>query len=98
MTAVSFKVSRGHANVIQRIATRAAEMRRKMGLPHDRLEIEMDVTATHANGCPLQLARLLLADDVDFAHDVFGIARHLDRETGQLRDCFLPRYSVPEGR
>jgi len=26
-------------------------------------------------------------------HDVSGIARHLNRETGRLEGCFLPRFS-----
>lgn len=53
----------------------------------------MDITATHANGCPLKLAELLAADDFNFSHDVAGIYRHLDRTTGKLLDCFLPRFA-----
>ena len=52
----------------------------------------MDVTATHNQGAPLQLRQLLAADDGDFAHDVFGIRRWLDRDTGKLAGCFTPRY------
>ena len=51
----------------------------------------MDIVATHANGCPLDLAQLAIADDYTFMHDVQGIHRHIDRETGQLTDCFVPR-------
>ena len=53
----------------------------------------MDIIAVHANGCPLKLSELLTAPRFDFTHDVFGIRRHLNRETGQLQDCFLPRYA-----
>jgi hypothetical protein len=53
----------------------------------------MDITACHLNGCPLRLGELLGADDANFAHDVFGIRRHLNRETGKLEDCFCPRYA-----
>jgi len=56
-------------------------------------ELLMDVTACHANGCQLQLDELLAAGDGDFAHDVFGIHRHIDRRTGTLTGCFLPRYA-----
>ena len=58
----------------------------------------MDLTACHANGNPLRLAELLAADDGNFAHDIFGINRHLNRQTGELMDCFSPRYSRPEGK
>lgn len=53
----------------------------------------MDVIAVHMNGRPLRLEALLAADDFNFAHDVFGIRRHLDRDTGELTQCFVPRFS-----
>jgi hypothetical protein len=55
----------------------------------------MDITACHLNGCKLDLAKLLAADDFNFAHDVLGIRRHIDRETGQLMNCFRPRFAKP---
>jgi hypothetical protein len=57
-----------------------------------RQELLMDVEACHCNGCPLRLEALLEADDVDFVHDIGGITTHLDRQTGALTDCFVPRY------
>ncbi len=59
------------------------------------LSIAMDITATHASGCPLRLADLAAADAFNFAHDVVGIRCHLDRSTGKLRNYFTPRYAVP---
>lgn len=59
--------------------------------------VEMDVIAVHANGCPLDLQKLLDADDFNFAHDVDGIYWHLDRTTGRLTDHFLPRCARREG-
>ena len=53
----------------------------------------MDIEACH-NGNPLMLAELLNADVWDFAHDVFGIQENIDRTTGKLMNCFVPRYSV----
>ena len=58
----------------------------------DRLSLAMDLEACHSQ-CALDFAGLLAAKDCDFAHDIFGIVRHLDREDGALRDCFVPRYS-----
>jgi hypothetical protein len=59
----------------------------------ERREVMMDLTAAHANGCPLDLRGLILADAFDFAHDVFGIMDHIDRRTGQVLGFFVPRYA-----
>lgn len=56
-----------------------------------KFHTQMDLAATHANGCPLDFEKLLGFDDFDFKHDMFGIARHLDRSTGELMHCFYPR-------
>lgn len=58
----------------------------------------MDLAATHANGCKLDLDKLLAFDNFNFAHDVFGIREHLDRKTGKLKDFFLPRCAQPRQR
>ena len=58
-----------------------------------RLSLHLDVAACHLNGNPLRLAELLNASEFDLMHDVCGIVRHLDRYTGQLGDCFSPRFS-----
>lgn len=57
-----------------------------------KLDLVMDLEATHS-WCPLQLEALLVANDLDFCHDVLGINRHLNRETGQLGGWFLPRFA-----
>ncbi len=62
---------------------------------YDEVDCQMDVNAVHSNGCKLRLADLLAADDFNFAHDVIGISRHLDRETGKLPETFLPRFAAP---
>jgi hypothetical protein len=91
--AVSFDVSRRDAALIKRIVSRAI----KEGFGGDRTELEMDITATHANGCPLRLRELLEADAFNFNHDVYGIHRRIDRNNGQLTSFFQPRFAVPEG-
>lgn len=60
----------------------------------DQLSILMDIQAAHMT-CPLRLQALLDADEFNFWHDVGGIHRHLDRETGEIGDCFLPRFAQP---
>ena len=54
----------------------------------------MEIIAAHVSGCKLKLRPLLYANLGDFLHDVCGINKHLDRETGKLQDCFLPRYAI----
>ena len=95
----SFRVSARDARIIQAIVSRAEGMeraRRDRFAParFDRLSASMDITACHANGNPLRLEELLGADDFNFAHDFYGIQAHLDRQSGELRDCFVPRFSA----
>ena len=79
--------------VIEHIAKRASAMAAANGFRDPRMEALMDVEACHCNGTPLRLLELAEADDFNFAHDVFGIRRHIDRKTGRLGDCFLPRFA-----
>lgn len=88
----SFSVSEQDGSLISRIIDRAE----KAGItePDFRQDHEMDLTACHANGCPLDLeAMLTWPHDFDLAHDIHGIERHIDRDTGVLRDFFLPRFA-----
>jgi len=87
---VTFKTSRRDALTIARIAKRAAEIFDGV----DELSLNMDLSAVHANGCPLRLRDLLDADRANFSHDIRGIICFLDRETGKLHGCFRPRCAV----
>lgn len=93
---VSFDVSAHDRQTIRQIANRAMAASRKHKLGLRKLETEMDVMAVHANGTPLDLNKFLDADEFNFAHDLMGIVNTLDRETGQLRNFFLPRCARPE--
>lgn len=95
-TQVSFEVSAFEARLIQKIASRAAKIAKANGIRFDMLTTVMNLTACHANGCQLDLNKLLAAPDGDFGHDVFGICRYLDRDTSQLTDFFVPRCALPE--
>lgn len=74
---------------ISEIAKRA----KALGHPDDLLTINMDIDAVHRE-IGLKLNELLKADDFNFAHDVFGIRRHINRRTAKLENCFLPRFAA----
>jgi len=60
----------------------------------DTLSIMMDLDACHANGCPLDLQRMLEADSDSLINDVLGIAVNLDRDTGRLQNGYIPRFAL----
>lgn len=91
---ISFKTSRRDSELLNIAADRAVAMARDHGLDYTKSDALMDLTACHANGCALDLPKLLAADEFNFAHDAFGIRRYLDRQTGQLTQCFIPRCAA----
>ncbi len=88
---IDWTVTREEAEAIRDISRRAI-------VEHPNtfrmLTLTMDLTACHCNGCPLRLIELSDAKDGDFIHDVGGISRHINRDTGELGDCFVPRYAL----
>ncbi len=94
----AFTASGAELRIITAIAVRAVRLRASRGVDCDFLSTSMDIEAVHCNGCPLDLNALLVADDFNFAHDVFGIERHIDRNNGRLRDFFLPRFAANQRR
>ena len=85
--AINWKVSKEDWQIIHKITARAFSIWKL-----DRVTLEMDLIATHLNGTPLRLKEFLEADNFNFGHDVFGIQEHIDRNTGKLTRCFLPRF------
>lgn len=90
---ISFSTTKTEAALVKQIAERAARMAIENEIEYEFVTASMDITACHANGCHLWLKELLAAPNADFGHDVFGIRRFLDRETGQLGGCFTPRFA-----
>ena len=74
---------------INKIVSRSQKLMRVT----DRMSLDMDISAAHLS-CPIKLDKLLEADDFNFCHDVAGIVNHIDRTTGELKDCFVPRFAV----
>lgn len=93
---LQFKASREDYDIIAQIADRAQTFYKAEGIKRKTMDIQLDMVVTHCNGNPLKLRALLEADEFNFMHDVGGIAKHLDRKTGKLLDCFSPRFSRRE--
>lgn len=92
---IEFGLTKKDAMKIALAVERFKNILKSMGNPKgiDLFEVEMDLAACHLNGCRLDLAKLIAFDDFNFAHDVFGIHDHMDRQTGKLVGQFLPRCS-----
>ena len=93
---ISFKATPNEHILVIKIVNRAFELMKDLNLHSNKLDLQMDIFATHANGCPLDLQKFLDADNFNFAHDICGIFNCLDRKTGKLKNCFLPRCSMLE--
>lgn len=93
---INWDASPKDRDLIAKIADRATKIAKEENLDIDLLSLETDIVACHLNGTPLDLEGLLAARDGDFGHDVFGIRRFTDRETGKLPEYFLPRYARSE--
>lgn len=83
------KVTEDDREIIQKIAERVTSKHPDVSM----LDMEMDISCVHS--CmPLRLSDLLKADDFNFWHEILGIVRNLDRETGELSESFRPRYTA----
>lgn len=91
MSTINWDISDGDIDLIQKISDRTVKLANTHGMSYSILDAQMDITAVHLNDVELDLNKLLAFDDGNFGHDVFGIKRHVNRNTGILKDCFLPR-------
>ena len=85
---LNWETTKEDMDLIREIVKRVNE-----SFPGNVKDIGMDITATHLNGCPLNLKGLVESSGIDFIHDVYGIANNINRETGKLENCFSPRFS-----
>lgn len=88
---INWEMSEKEMDTIYKISER---FKRDIVPEADLLIVNMDIAAAHLNGCPLNLDKLLNSQTGDFLHDVCGIQFHIDRETGKLEECFLPRCAA----
>ena len=76
-------------DLIVEIAKRAEK---KHLIAYDRISLIMDLEVAHKQ-FNLKLENLLNADNFNFAHDIIGIQNNINRQTKQIENCFLPRFS-----
>jgi len=74
---------------IVKIAERAEQMNITSS---DRLSLIMDIEAA-TDEFNLRLEELLNADNFNFAHDVCGIQKNINRETKKIENFFVPRFA-----
>lgn len=86
------KATKDEYVTIGKIAARASQLAREVGLQYPHSDVFMDIAHVHEI-CPLRLSELAEADDGNFGHDVFGIYRHFNRQTLKIENCFLPRFA-----
>jgi len=92
---VSFHVEKKYQAAYKETVKKGMLLAFSLEVQYPRLQMEMDLAACHANGNPLDFERMAKANDGNLGHDLFGIRRFLDRNTGKLTDCFVPRFSMP---
>lgn len=86
---ISFDATAEELDLIAAIIERGE----KLGFIAPRMTTIMDLVACNANGCPMDFKAMLEADDFNLMHDLAGINGHMDRNTGKLTRCFLPRFA-----
>lgn len=75
------------------IAKRACRLAARAGIYINAGQLVCDLLLAHT-ASPLDLEALEAADDFPMSRDVFGIRKHLDRETGALGGGFVPRHAA----
>lgn len=75
-------------SIIEKIVKRYIDIHKK----NDAIDVKMAVCCVHYN-TPLKLQKLLDTDYYNFFHDLNGIHSCLNRETGELTNYFLPRFT-----
>ena len=68
-----------------------AKRAKYLNLEHD---IQSDIVVCHIKNHKLDLDALLTADEYTFVHDVCGITKNLNRNTGEVENLFVPRTAI----
>ncbi len=78
-------------DLVAQIADRVERKRNQDDHEFDRMRLMIDIISAVEADPKINLKTLLSFPDGSFFHDVAGIQKHIDRETGKMTDCFVPR-------
>lgn len=79
---------------VERYARHSASKECKM-TEGEMNNLKMTLSACHANGNPLDFRKMMEVEDSTFLHDITGICKNMNVDTGKLRNFFVPRCSSP---
>jgi hypothetical protein len=95
---INFDCTKEESALISKIVARTERLCQMRKIPFGSvIDAEMDLTACHMNGCPLDLKKLHDFDDFNLLHDMLGIAGTINRKTGKLTGIFHPRCAQTQG-
>jgi hypothetical protein len=92
MTITNWEISKPEFDLLVQVADRA--LAAFTHYPDDKRTLVMDLMACHANACALDFKSMLEGPLQDLSHDIYGIRKHINRDTGKLEDFFTPRYAL----
>jgi hypothetical protein len=75
-----------------KVADRAEDEFTEMGIKIDRMTLVMDLL--NADDMGMNWERLHEAPRVEFMHDICGIVTNMNRRTGVVENCFVPRFAT----
>jgi hypothetical protein len=94
---IDWNGSKKEYQLVDQIVERSEPIFKKLKIDIDIPKLRMDIIACHLNHHKLDLDAMVTSNSIsDVYHDVRGIACHIDRETGKLKDCFVPRFTLPQ--
>lgn len=80
-------------DAIQTIAKRAEAVSAQHGVELNTRTLRLALVGA-AMECPIDWDGLAAADDFNLMHDALGIIQHFNPTTGELENCFLPRFAL----
>lgn len=89
---IIWNISKADLSIVEKIVNRAIH---EHLINIDEWEaLTMAITAVHLNDFTLDLNKLLNAEIPLFLHDIVGIKKFINRETGTLNNFFVPRCTT----
>jgi hypothetical protein len=92
---INWKTNKEERKLLRKTVDRIIRLHKPKPLTEDdRINITMTLTACHLNGTPLDFEKMLVCDEFTLFHDLVGIEKHMNIDTGKIERCFLPRCAA----